>query len=296
MSSTTEVALTASQLDDFGIIQISGTDTIKFLQGQITVNPDLLRPGQLALGANCNPQGRCISLFFIAKVEQNILLFLKRETLETAIANLRKYAVFFKVDITDQTKQNSLYGFSGISQPELKLITNVELMSWQEQNIAIIMVAKDNQALVEEQIRDISTISPEQNWLYQLTYKSISWLTQKGQSEFLPHNLNLPLLKAVDFNKGCFTGQEVIARMQYKGKLKSHIQLFKSKEQLEISAIEHIFVEDKKAAQLICGAHNEKGETALLALVKDRYLDDKIFRLGAENGPILELIKATDKE
>jgi len=131
----------------------------------------------------------------------------------------------------------------------------------------------------------------EQSWLFSLATQKICWLTSQSQSQFLPHNLDLPELDAVDFKKGCFTGQEVIARMQYKGKLKSHIQVFETKCATEVTPMSSILVDDKNAAQVICGAKNEENQTAILALVKDRYLDSKIFRLNDENGPILELTK-----
>lgn len=289
MSSTISNQQSVSQLGSFGLIKLAGEGVIKFLQGQITINAETMEPGQLSLAAICNPQGRCVSLFFITKINQQVWLILKNETIESTITTLKKYAVFFKVEIIDCSEQNIIYGLNNITFKHNQVNENWHIVNWNKPAITLAIVPREAQQAWE---KETYQLSDEQNWLFDLTNKRISWLDLNSQSQFLPHNLNLPELNAVDFNKGCFTGQEVIARMQYKGKLKSHLQLFQLSSSVTVKSLEIIFADGKSAAQVVCSANNDTDCRVILALVKDRYLDSQIFRLNSENGPILELIKS----
>lgn len=280
-----------SQLASFGLIKISGVDCNKFLQGQITINVESIEENKLALAATCNPQGRILSLFFITKRANDIYLILPLETIESTIAHFKKYAVFFKVTITDESQQFDLYGLNQPLTNDIGSAIKMAATSWKDRNINIFIVNSDNKTDFETNLKPLLAFKPEQNWLAYLALNRIAWLESISQAEFLPHNLDLPLLKAVDFQKGCFTGQEVIARMQYKGKLKSHLQLFQLSSNEVVSALETIYVREEKAAQIICSARDEKNKTLILALLKDGYLEDKIFHLNHENGPILNLLK-----
>lgn len=162
----------------------------------------------------------------------------------------------------------------------------MEIISWPQKSMSFALAPTNpHQAL-----SDLPLISNEQNWLYFLAYHRIPWLNSASQSQFLPHNLDLPMLEAVDFDKGCYTGQEVIARMQYKGKLKSHMQLFECDTAVNAQATDKIVDGEQTVAEVICGATGNNGRTAILALVKDRYLESKSFRLKEQNGPILQLL------
>ena len=292
MSLNQNISTSMAQLDSFGVIKLTGADNIKFLQGQATINVERLQENELALGAVCNPQGRCVSLFFICQFNDAIWLILKQETIEATIINLKKYAVFFKVDILDCSAEYQLFGLTNISLKDNKLKNNGLVAFWEAKRLAISIISRDKESTIDAVKPSSLTKSNEQSWLFALAKQGVSWLTLPSQSQFLPHNLDLPQLAAVDFKKGCFTGQEVIARMQYKGKLKSHIQLFETQATLDVLPMSTIWSDEKSVAQVICSAKNEDNHTAILALVKDRYLDCKIFRLNDENGPILDLTKA----
>jgi len=291
INSNQTTSLTISQLDSFGLIKISGDDNIKFLQGQITTNAETIESGQLALSAICNPQGRCVSLFFITKNEQDFWLILKRQAIDETIATLKKYAVFFKVEISENTEHH-IYGLHDTSIETINICKNSFTASWQDKLLTLLVISTEEQSDWLDSNSQTTAMSSEKNWLFELANKRISWLETDSQSQFLPHNLDLPAINAVDFKKGCFTGQEVIARMQYKGKLKSHLQLFHIQTSNDIKPMATIAADDKSAAQVICSIINEQDCTAVLALMKDRYLDSKIFRLNDENGSILELIKS----
>lgn len=261
-------------LPSLGCLKLSGPDTIKFLQGQLTINAENITKHSFILGSVCNPKGRCISVYWATQLEQDVYLIMPENIVESTKEHLSKYAVFFKTELSNESQSLQILG---------QFIKNREIVF---------------QILVKESNSTISTEKDESLWFSQLAEQKIPWINQTVQGEFLPHNLNLPKLNAVDFKKGCFTGQEVIARMQYKGKLKSHMQLLKSEEAISdtktiesLNAKIPLFCDGKKSGDVICSSVIANGDVTLLALMNDRDLNGENFRLIDENGPILKLIK-----
>jgi tRNA-modifying protein YgfZ len=152
-----------------GLMSITGEGAKKFLQGQLTCNIEEITT-EPVLAAHCNPQGRIISLFWIHSEHDGFYLQMPRELIPIALAALKKYAVFFKVTLTD---------------------------------------ISDSQAQADQTALNVP--------------KGIPAIYPETSEKFLPHELNLHKLNAISFNKGCYTGQEIIARMHYRGKLKTHM-------------------------------------------------------------------------
>ncbi len=283
---------TISHLNSFGIIEVSGKDAGKLLQGQITINIDTISNDKLSLAAMCNPKGRCVALFFIMKKpeatdSESYWLILKHDLIEHTMVNLKKYAIFFATEINDISRQYSLLGT--VDDSNNKLASKGKMVSvGLEVNNLHILICDDSDDISKQD----PELGDESTWLYQLTYNGLPWLEQNSSGLFLPHNLNLPALNAVDFKKGCFTGQEVIARMQYKGKLKSHMQHFGCDSSCNFNPGDKVFCDARVGGEVICGASSQTGETSLLILLKDKYLECEFFRLNSENGPILTLLNA----
>ncbi len=287
------------KIDDFGCIKISGQDSTKFLQGQITINAQTLSSDTLYLGAVCNPQGRCISLSFIIKKDDDFYFIQAKNTIETTLNHLKKYAVFFKTQIEDISSEFIVVsGFSNNAFSEsLKLLLDntmnntdslIQATGHFNEQMLLITLIPTNSLTTNVTIDELQGSS--EDWLYQLATHKIPWLEHDTQGEFLPHSLSLPTLNAVDFKKGCFTGQEVIARMQYKGKLKTHLQLFRSEKINDVTLNDKIVSDDKNVADIICFAQNSNGQLALLALTKDNVLNNKNFQLKDKIDPILEIV------
>jgi tRNA-modifying protein YgfZ len=164
-------------LSHLGLLKVTGIDARKLLQGQLTCNLDELDARQL--GAHCNPQGRVLSLFRISAVGDSYYLEMPAEILPTALQALKKYAVFYKVELSDASAELD----------QISTAAALSLNEWKTSNIEAGIPA-----------------------IYAAT-----------SGKLLPHEINLPELNAVSFNKGCFTGQEIIARMHYRGQLKKRM-------------------------------------------------------------------------
>jgi tRNA-modifying protein YgfZ len=278
-----------SLLSNFSLIKVDGPDARQFLQGQITINADHIETNKLSLAAICNLKGRCIALFFATQIEDAIYLVLSSDTAQTCIDTLKKYAVFSKVEISIADSEYQLVGLSSHGLlPNNDEQYSEHLAVWSDKALAIAFIPQQQFSANEN-----NELEAESVWLSHLTTQGIPWLNAKSSAVFLPHNLNLPKLGAVDFKKGCYTGQEVVARMHYKGKLKSRLQLFSSEQVISAEPTDLIYSTTNKAGEVICCVSHCNQQTQILALTKDSYLDQENFRFASENGPILKLINPT---
>lgn len=154
------------------VINITGHDAGKFLQGQLTCDVLTLQDQQSTLGAYCNIKGKVESIFKLSKIADGYILDTNIDLIQATIQELKKYAVFSKVQIgTCEYAVNA---------------TN------------------DKQEILSK----TPTIYPATVGM------------------FFPHDLNLPALGAVSFTKGCYRGQEIVARMQHRGNLKRSLYIF----------------------------------------------------------------------
>jgi folate-binding protein YgfZ len=164
-----------------------------------------------SLGAHCNPQGRVISLFRIFLYGDNYYLQMPRELLPIAIAALKKYAVFFKVNLQDVSDEFTQIGYIG-QEPSLQKDAFILKISGIEPRYEVISKNQNTTAS-----------NSENNWKYLDIKNGIPAIYPETSEKFLPHEIDLPKLNGVSFKKGCYTGQEIIARMEYRGKLKNHL-------------------------------------------------------------------------
>lgn len=280
-------------LAEYGIIHIHGADATKFLQGQLTSNLEQMSSDQMQLSAQCNPQGRILSLFWIGRGEtDSYYLVLPTELVKDTLNSLKKYAVFYQCSITDGSEQTAILGVSGncaesslLSENIISAADDVFRVS-NDETRAFILIPKD---ALPSRLRDAQVVAPYAAWLALDILKGIPRLYQTSAGAFLPHNLQLPELGGVSFDKGCYTGQEVVARMHYKGKLKSHMRLLigqGSSIPEPLSAIEN--EQEKKFGEVICATHYQD-QQLILALCKDSIENEGKIRCKSEKTSILTL-------
>lgn len=169
----------------FSTIIVSGVDSKKFLQGQITANLDDLEHNPFLFSAYCNQQGRVISVFAIFKKDNDLVLLFLGDTAATFLKKIKKYSVFSKINFATIDYNNT--------EKYLKIITNLDAVA------------------------DTNT------YIKYFINNKIPIITEQTTEKFLPDSLNLIDLSAVSFKKGCFLGQEIIARVYYKGTTKKKL-------------------------------------------------------------------------
>jgi hypothetical protein len=223
-----------------GLLRVTGVDANKFLQGQLTCNVNLANDGISLLGAACNPQGRMYSSFRLipADTDQGPGYFLRMRSniIETTAAILGKYIVFYKAGVFDERNAFVGIGVSGNSSADL--IKRVFGVAPSEPNLlanidqtAIIKLpgktlrfecwlpvetAKHYWPLLTES----AAVGGVNDWLLADISDGIGEVSAVNSEAFIPQMLNFDKVEAISFTKGCYTGQEVVARLQYRGKSK----------------------------------------------------------------------------
>ncbi len=208
-------------LTSYGILALQGQDAEKFLQGQLTADVNTLSIGEGKLAAHCQPQGRVLSLFVLFRTSASYYLAMPKSIIPLALTALKKYAVFYKVTFSEPT--NLLVGVS--TQANETVLANAVL----KPTLALSLTHEIHNATDENAERS-------------LIQHGIPSLTPETSGQFLPHELNLIALNAVSFTKGCYTGQEIVARMEYRGTLKKILLL--AAHEGSVERLDDVFIAD----------------------------------------------------
>lgn len=197
-----------AKLSAYAWIRAKGADAEKFLQGQLSADVAALAPGEWSWAAHCNPKGRMISNFIVWREEKdNFLLRLRANLSDIAMAALKKYAVFSKVELSIDDSLQAVAAFGGAPAPSDSLaqirISAAAVEHWMKQNDS-----------------ELSPIVDARQWPLHLLQSGLIELEADQSEQFLPQELRLEAIGGVSFKKGCYNGQEVVARLHYRGQLK----------------------------------------------------------------------------
>jgi folate-binding protein YgfZ len=209
-----------------GILSASGKDAAKLLQGQATCNVFEVSANQARIGAFCNPKGRAIATFLLAKHADDYLLVLPLEQLEAIRKHLQKYVLRADVKLADRSDDFCLLGLSRneASAGQLFAARADDGAVWIELAPArTLVIAEPEQAIkLWADYRNQRGFAPgsSEDWRLLDLLGGIPWLSPVTAEEHVPQMLNLDKLDGISFTKGCYTGQEIVARTHYLGKSK----------------------------------------------------------------------------
>lgn len=225
---------------DLAVLTVAGKDAAQFLQGQVTCNINELTDKRCSFGAFCNAKGRVIASFLVFKAHGNFFLIMPGELLGSVIEKLRKYILRADVQLIDNRDEYCLIGIANPStkQPtafperDLDIVPEpyglLKLPSSQSRYLAVSQTpqAIELWSLLTEK-NGFQAYGAEQ-WRFLDIEDRIPWLNETTSEEFIPQMLNLDQLGGISFNKGCYTGQEIVARTHYLGKAKRMLFLAES--------------------------------------------------------------------
>ncbi len=211
-----------------GIIKISGNDAAKLLQGQITCNINDISHAKSSIGALCNPKGRVLSTFLLVKSADDFLMILPKDLIDSIQKRLQMYILRSTVTIENCSEQLCLFGLNVANNPY-----DVERFSTSQTDYISVNLCPSQQhqliiAKPESAIKLWTHYNTETGfkptnsnyWRYLDLLAGIPWITSVTTEEFIPQMLNLDELDGISYTKGCYTGQEIVARTHYLGKAK----------------------------------------------------------------------------
>ena len=291
-------------LDHEGLLAVRGADAAKFLQGQLTCNLNYLSASLSSLGARCTPKGRMLSSFRIVPVEDGYLLAMARELIESQQADLHKYAVFSKSRLSDESAAWVRFGLAGgdavLNALGLQLSNASDALASAGQNLAVrlsdgraeLWVPASQAAQIQARLAADLPQAPLNDWLLAQIRAGIGQVFGATRELFIPQMINLQAVGGVSFKKGCYTGQEIVARMQYLGKLKRRLQrlVLAGTELPAIGSELFSPVHGSSVGEVVLPARSESA-VELLAVLQEDAVNDGRIHLGSNDGPLLTLLE-----
>lgn len=295
-----------------GLLCVSGPDAKKFLQGQITYNLEKLTPQLSTLAAHCNPTGKIQSLFRIAvDTTANYFLILPEVMLTYAIEDFKKYALFSKVSLAIQSQ---IKGFGITGNEAIKHLAEIlgapAILNLHEQatffqdkvfvcrspgypaRFEIYLPEQDHSALLSI-LSQHTEIKSATNWDLLAIEAGNPVIYPATRNILLPHYLNLIALNAVSFDKGCYLGQEIIARMQYKGKIKKQLYCAHFHGSVSPQPNDPVFTatNPERVGIVVNSAPATVEQHRLLVSLETKYQDTPLCLL-SPTGPPLTIVKS----
>lgn len=220
-------------LPGIGTIRVHGDDAQSFLQGQLTNDLSQVNAQQSQLSGYCNPKGRLLALFRITQDEAGYLLHLPTSLLEKTLARLKMFVLMAKVTLDDATTQHARIGVAG-EQAKAALLKLIDTLPENNNDVVttnnltvirlpgdrprfeIIGEAEATQGIWQTLTADVIPVGSGA-WQLQDIAAGIPSVVAETVEMFVPQMVNLDLIEGVSFKKGCYPGQEVVARLHYRG-------------------------------------------------------------------------------
>lgn len=260
-------------LTHLGVIAARGPDTRRFLNGQLSQDLSTLANDRAVRAGLHNPQGRVLTIMLLLpQGNEDVLLVLPRERIASTLALLQRYVLRAKVKLTDETALLSIEGGWPPTPPD----ESGRIWSYAAEGRWLRVVQRDTAADPASATLATSNVLPDAQladpqlaaWQLADLRAGLPMITEATAGEFVAQMLNLDLLEAISFTKGCYTGQEVIARAHYRGRVKRRLQRFDSSMLAsgELVPAASISLQDGRNAQVLQVAHTDTGSTEFLAV------------------------------
>lgn len=275
-----ELKLHRSALEDLGAVRITGPDAVAFLQGQVSNDVTRLGPEHALLAGYHNPQGRTLALLrLVALGEGDVLALLPNELAAPVSARLAKYVLRAKVRVTDASAAWQIFALANGSDLPQGEPTDVAPEALSPPQVGAVRRLDGRRFLTIDTrpLRRLEIAAREgasapadpaarEHWRLLDVRAALPQVYRATSELFVAQMLNLDALEAIDFDKGCYTGQEVIARAHYRGRVKRRAQRFRSREALKLAPADTGVLPDGRAFTVVDAAALPDGRCEFLAV------------------------------
>ena len=277
-------------LTKIAITRLSGQDRVKYLQGQVTCDVNALQPGQSTLGGHCDPKGKLWSDFRLLCLEESLLLLTTPSVLERQLPELKKFAVFSKVEIAaDERHATGLAGKGTDAWVAAQF--GLEQSGFIAGGMAV-KIEQDRWLLVSSEQADALPAGDESLWWGLEIKAGLPHMEAVHQGEFIPQMLNLQALDGICFNKGCYMGQETVARAKYRGANNRALFLLAGSASEPVNAGDTLEIQlgdNWRRSGMVLNAWQHQGQVWLTAVLPKDTEADARFRLKQEESSQLTL-------
>ncbi len=287
-------------LSSRALIRVAGAEAASFLQGQLTQDVGALENARVLWAAHCSPKGRMLATFLMWKEADEIWLDAPEDLAEPALRRLRLYVLRARVTLEDARATQSRLGLCGpgidavlqaAGSPAAPALGTHD----RQEGVARVAISPERLLLVgppaalsalQARLAPLCTPGLAQDWRDAAVREGVAEVTLATQDEWIPQMLNWDLVGGISFKKGCYTGQEIVARTHYLGKVKRRLLRFRVAGRPEIGQeLMQDGLSAGKVAQV--GASSAEG-SELLAVVQLEALARGALALGSAEGALLE--------
>ena len=293
-------------LYDLGVIGVSGEDALSFLHNLLTSDIKGLQTNHGRRAGLCTPKGRLIATLLVWRTESGCWLVLPRDLLPAVLKKLAMYVLRSKVKLEDKTAQVVLLGISGPAcKQALSAVSAIggvaeTMTSLQfEQGSALFLSPERCLLLLEANMAESAWRALSLHarpaglatWHWLEITAGVPQVTLATQEAFVPQMINYEIVGGVSFNKGCYPGQEVVARSQYLGKVKR--RMYRAHIAAPVQIGSELF--SPEAGDQACGsvlqvAPSPLGGTEILAVIQSSSFEAGNVHLGTPGGAALRFL------
>jgi folate-binding protein YgfZ len=286
----------AVHLAHLGVIRAQGADASTFLQGQLTSDVAAQAPGEARLAAFCSAKGRLQATFWVLKrADDDVLLVCAADVLEATRKRLSMFVLRAQCRLTDERPGTTLLGCVG--DAALERARDLATRAWrQDEDGSIVLRLPDAAGVARTLVigagrAESSPVAPLplETWRWLEVESGIPLIEAATVDRFVPQMINFETVGGVDFRKGCYPGQEVVARSQYRGTIKRRMRLFDAP--VQAAAADEVFHEadpSQPAGLVVNAAPNPAGSWSALVEIKLAALEGGAVHLRMPDGPVLE--------
>lgn len=297
-SASARLPLTLMTLDDWALATLTGADSEKYLQGQVTADVAALTEHQHLLAAHCDAKGKMWSNLRLFRRDGGFALIERRSIRDAQLTELKKYAVFSKVTIAPDD-EHVLLGVAGFQARAalanvFTTLPDVEKQVVQEEATSILWFAHPAERfllvtdvataeLISEKLRGEAQLNNSQQWLALNIEAGLPVIDAANSAQFIPQATNLQALGGISFKKGCYTGQEMVARAKFRGANKRALWYLAGKasrlpeagEDLELKMGENW----RRTGTILAAVQLDDGRLLVQAVMNNDMEPDSVFRV-----------------
>ncbi len=281
-----------------GVIRVEGEDAAKFLHGQLTQDFALLGLSEARLAAFCSAKGRMLASFIgIKRSQGEILLVCSRDILAPTLKRLSMFVMRAKARLSDASDDYALRGLAGAV---LAQVAGPEQVPWSKLDLGAaslvflypadgvaraLWIAPAGEPLPSAPVLDTAV------WLQSEVHSGVATITAPTAEAFVPQMLNYESVGGVNFKKGCYPGQEIVARSQFRGTLKR--RAFLAHSEAPMAAGEEIFAAgdaSQPCATVVQAAIAPEGGFDAIVSGQVAALQTQPLRLGSASGAAITLL------
>ncbi len=225
-------------ISNLATFTVSGEDAASFLQGQLTCNIKEIDQHRASLGAYCNAKGRVVSTLLICQKEDGFVVIVPQSLLHTVANKLRMYILRAKVQLRDSSDNLCLLGISSSETTfdNLELPQEIYTVNRSGQIVVRLPCSMPRYLVISDLVNatrlwshtvgaNLARAGNSSEWEYMDLSAGIPWFEKSATEQFIPQMLNIDKLGGISFDKGCYIGQEIVARTHYLGKAKRELVL-----------------------------------------------------------------------